>query len=176
MFFEYSISFPYMMTVFQCPFAGWLTRPVAGPAPKSTDRKIDFGVCPIIDLQGHPSVRPWSVNEMTFLNCYIKLIVSTHRLIPTRSSQWACWTSFSLPEAKSRLKTAKTWPYIFNHCFTFFCMLLCFKGNLLDFFLFYFTAACVKCRLVAVKRLSVIHHSADCILISFRIMELVLKS
>ena len=40
-------------------------RLVAGPAQKSTDRKIDFGVCPIIDMHGRPSMRPRSVNEMT---------------------------------------------------------------------------------------------------------------
>ena len=34
-------------------------------------------------------------------------------------------------------------------------------------FLFYFNAADVKCRVAAVKRLPVLHHSADYILISF---------
>ena len=41
-------------------------------------------------------------------------------------------------------------------------------------FLFYFTAAGVKCRVAAVKRLPVLHRSADYIFISFGIIELIL--
>ena len=41
-------------------------------------------------------------------------------------------------------------------------------------FLFYFTAAGVKCRVAAVQRLPVLHHSADYILITFGIIEPIL--
>ena len=40
-------------------------------------------------------------------------------------------------------------------------MLFVSKSNLLDFFLFYFTVAGVKCRTAVVKRLPVLHHGAD---------------
>ena len=48
------------------------------------------------------------------------------------------------------------------------------KGSLLDFYFTYFTAAGVKCRVAAVKRLPVLHHSADHIFISFGITEAIL--
>ena len=48
------------------------------------------------------------------------------------------------------------------------CVFFGSKGNLLFFFLlFYFTAAGVKYRVAAVKRLPIHHHSADHIIIFF---------
>ena len=52
--------------------------------------------------------------------------------------------------------------------FSFFCVFFVSKGNLLGF---YFTLACVECRVATVKRLPVLHHSADYISISFGIIE-----
>ena len=52
---------------------------------------------------------------------------------------------------------------------------LCFQRQPLIFFLFYFTAvAGVKCRVAVVERLSVLHHTADNIFISFGAIELIL--
>ena len=44
-----------------------------------------------------------------------------------------------------------------------FSMFFVSKGNILDV-LFYFTSACVNCRVGAVKRLRVLHHSVDYII------------
>ena len=50
---------------------------------------------------------------------------------------------------------------------------LCFQGQQFRF-LVYFTSAFVKCCVVAVKRLSVLHHIAEYIFISFWIIEFIL--
>ena len=51
MFFEYIISFPYMVTT------------PTSQQNSTTAFEADFGVCPIIDLRVRPSIRPWSVCE-----------------------------------------------------------------------------------------------------------------
>ena len=50
-FLEYSFSFPYIMTGVLVSDCWRLTH-----KSRSTDRKIDFGVCPIIDLRARPSM------------------------------------------------------------------------------------------------------------------------
>ena len=64
--------------------------------------------------------------------------------------------------------------YFFPGNRLFFYVLFVFKGYLLKV-LFEYTAAGVKCRVAAVKRLLILHYSADYIFIFFVIIEPTLR-